>query len=228
MNFEHTRTHFTKPDSQFIIQHSKIHKYYGKEEKSSSCIQSGGLDTSFTVMYLAKREGYEVYGLCQYRRFQPRTAEDKENVKRERHKLGAVKIYILDMQEYYEKSLKYAVFGNVLRNGTYPISVSSERIFQGRWPLHATPTKSAQTPLHMVRPVRVTTRFVFDMTFLSWLRAWKLSADTRHGFEPGRDRLSEQARLCSRLANWKYSYNVGLWGTLPFAAVRFWTPQGLP
>ena len=33
-------------------------------------------------------------------------------------------------QEYYEKSIKYMVFGNVLRNGTYPISVSSERIFQ--------------------------------------------------------------------------------------------------
>ena len=46
-------------------------------------------------------------------------------------KLGAVKYVTLDVtQEYYEKSLKYMVFGNVLRNGTYPISVSSERIFQ--------------------------------------------------------------------------------------------------
>lgn len=48
------------------------------------------------------------------------------------YKLGAVKYVTLDVtREYYEKSLKYMVFGNVLRNGTYPISVSSERIFQG-------------------------------------------------------------------------------------------------
>mgnify|MGYP000202308929 CR=1 FL=1 len=47
------------------------------------------------------------------------------------YKLGAVKYVTLDVtQEYYEKSLKYMIFGNVLRNGTYPISVSSERIFQ--------------------------------------------------------------------------------------------------
>ena len=47
------------------------------------------------------------------------------------YKLGATKYVTLDVtHEYYEKSLKYMVFGNVLRNGTYPISVSSERIFQ--------------------------------------------------------------------------------------------------
>lgn len=47
------------------------------------------------------------------------------------YKLGAVKYVTLDItREYYEKSLKYMVYGNVLRNGTYPISVSSERIFQ--------------------------------------------------------------------------------------------------
>ena len=42
-----------------------------------------------------------------------------------------MKYVTLDVtREYYEKSLKYMVYGNVLRNGTYPISVSSERIFQ--------------------------------------------------------------------------------------------------
>ena len=44
----------------------------------------------------------------------------------------ANKAYVtLDVtHEYYEKSLKYMIFGNVLRNNCYPISVSSERIFQ--------------------------------------------------------------------------------------------------
>lgn len=47
------------------------------------------------------------------------------------YKLGAVKYVTLDVtQEYYDKSTKYMIYGNVMRNNCYPISVSSERIFQ--------------------------------------------------------------------------------------------------
>ena len=90
---------------------------------------SGGLDTSFTVMYLAKEKGYEVYAACANTGgfSDEQLKQNEENA----YKLGAVKYVTLDVtQEYYEKSLKYMIFGNVLRNGTYPISVSSERIFQ--------------------------------------------------------------------------------------------------
>ena len=88
---------------------------------------SGGLDTSFTVMYLAKEKGYEVYAASAntggFSEEQLKTNEENA------YKLGAVKYVTLDVtREYYEKSLKYMVYGNVLRNGTYPISVSSERI----------------------------------------------------------------------------------------------------
>ena len=83
---------------------------------------SGGLDTSFTVMYLAKEKGYEVYAACANTGgFSPEQLKTNEE---NAYKLGAVKYITLDVtQEYYEKSLKYMVFGNVLRNGTYPISV---------------------------------------------------------------------------------------------------------
>ena len=78
---------------------------------------SGGLDTSFTVMYLAKEKGYEVYAACAntggFSEEQLKTNEENA------YKLGAVKYVTMDVtQEYYEKSLKYMVFGNVLRNGT--------------------------------------------------------------------------------------------------------------
>ena len=54
-----------------------------------------------------------------------------ERIEQRALELGAVKHATLDIeQEYYEKSIRYMIFGNVLRNGTYPISVSSERIFQ--------------------------------------------------------------------------------------------------
>ncbi|MCF0168616.1 MAG: argininosuccinate synthase, partial [Bacteroidales bacterium] len=91
---------------------------------------SGGLDTSYTVMYLAKEKGYEVHAVCAntggFSEQQLKTNEENA------YKLGATKYVTVDVtKEYYEKSIKYMVWGNVLRNGTYPISVSSERLFQG-------------------------------------------------------------------------------------------------
>ena len=91
---------------------------------------SGGLDTSYTVIYLAKEMGYEVYAACANTGgFSPeQLKKNEENALL----LGAKEYVTLDVtKQYYEKSLKYMVWGNVLRNGTYPVSVSSERIFQG-------------------------------------------------------------------------------------------------
>jgi len=59
------------------------------------------------------------------------SVEELKVIEDKAYRLGAKSHVTLDVtQEYYEKSIKYMVFGNVLRNGTYPISVSSERIFQ--------------------------------------------------------------------------------------------------
>jgi argininosuccinate synthase len=99
------------------------------EKKKVVVAFSGGLDTSFTVMYLAKEKGYEVYAACANTGgFSPeQLKQNEENA----YKLGAKEYVTLDVtQEYYDKSLRYMIYGNVLRNGTYPISVSSERIFQ--------------------------------------------------------------------------------------------------
>lgn len=89
---------------------------------------SGGLDTSFCVIYL-KEQGYDVYtAIANTGGF---SEAELVKIEERAYQLGAVKHVTLDVtQEYYEKSIRYMIFGSVLRNGTYPISVSSERIFQ--------------------------------------------------------------------------------------------------
>jgi argininosuccinate synthase len=90
---------------------------------------SGGLDTSFCVKYLSADLGYDVYTVvANTGGFTP---DDLKIIEEKAYRLGAVKHAGIDItQDYYNKSIKYMIFGNVLRNATYPISVSSERIFQ--------------------------------------------------------------------------------------------------
>ena len=90
---------------------------------------SGGLDTSYCVKYLSEEMGLEVYtALVNTGGFTPgELAEIEEKA----YALGVKKHVTLDVTgEYYEKCIRYMIFGNVLRNKTYPVSVSSERTFQ--------------------------------------------------------------------------------------------------
>ena len=90
---------------------------------------SGGLDTSFAAKYLSEDLGYEVHtAIANTGGF---STQELELIEKRAMALGAVSHASLDVtKDYYEKSIRYMIAGNVLRNGTYPISVSSERIFQ--------------------------------------------------------------------------------------------------
>lgn len=118
---------------------------------------SGGLDTSYTVMKLTQ-DGWDVYAACA--NTGGFSAEQLKTNEENAYKLGAKAYVTLDVtHEYYEKSLKYMIFGNVLRNNCYPISVSSERIFRLS-PSHATPRRLVLTPSLTEVQVPATTRFV--------------------------------------------------------------------
>ena len=90
---------------------------------------SGGLDTSYSAVYLAKEMGLEVYAaLASTGGF---SDEELAEIERRARALGVKDYTVLDVaHKYYNDSIRYMVYGNVLKNGAYPISVSSERISQ--------------------------------------------------------------------------------------------------
>ena len=89
---------------------------------------SGGLDTSFCVPYL-KEKGYEVHTvMVNTGGF---SADEQAAIQQRALTLGAASHKNIDASHtYYEKGLKYLIYGNILKNATYPLSVSSERVFQ--------------------------------------------------------------------------------------------------
>ena len=90
---------------------------------------SGGLDTSFCAVYLSKEKNMEVHSaIVNTGGFQE---EELEQIRAHAKKLGIVSHQVLDITaDYYNRCLRYMIFGNVLRNRSYPLSVSSERTFQ--------------------------------------------------------------------------------------------------
>lgn len=89
---------------------------------------SGGLDTSFCVKYLIE-QGYEVHtAIVDTGGF---GKEELADIEKKAIELGSKSHKTLDIvNQYYEKCLKHLIYGNVLRNNTYPLSVSAERVFQ--------------------------------------------------------------------------------------------------
>ena len=189
---------------------------------------SGGLDTSYTVMYLAKELGYEVYAACADTvGFRP--AQLKANDENA-YKLGAKHYVTLDVtQEYYAKSLKYMIYGNVLRNGTYPISVSSERIFQAMAIARYANEVGADAIAHGSTGAG-NDQVRFDMTFLVMAPGVEILTLTRDN-ALSRDEEIEYLRSNGFVADFtkmKYSYNVGIWGTSICGGEILDSKQGLP
>ncbi|MDR2963142.1 MAG: argininosuccinate synthase [Bacteroidales bacterium] len=90
---------------------------------------SGGLDTSYCAKYYSKEEGLHIHSvLVNTGGF---SSEELHEIERRAMALGVSKHVCLDIsQEYYKKCIRYMIYGNILKNNTYPLSVSSERIFQ--------------------------------------------------------------------------------------------------
>lgn len=188
---------------------------------------SGGLDTSYTVMKLTK-DGYDVYAACANTGgFSPeQLKKNEENA----FKLGAKAYVTLDVtQEYYEKSLKYMIFGNVMRNNCYPISVSSERIFQAIAIARYAKEIGADAIAHGSTGAG-NDQIRFDMTFLVLAPGVEIITLTRdHALSRQEevDYLNENG-FYADFTKLKYSYNVGIWGTSICGGELLDPAQGLP
>ena len=90
---------------------------------------SGGLDTTFCSIYLDKEKNMEVHSaLVNTGGF---SEAELKNIKEHAHRLGIVSHEVLEVAaDYYNRCVRYMIYGNVLRNRSYPLSVSSERTFQ--------------------------------------------------------------------------------------------------
>ena len=203
-------------------------KHPEAQRKKVVVAYSGGLDTSFTIMYLTKEMGYDVYAACANTGgFSPQQL--KENEERA-YKLGAKKYVTLDVTgEYYQKSIKYMVYGNVLRNGTYPISVSSERIFQALAVARYAKEIGAQAIAHGSTGAG-NDQVRFDMTFLVAAPDMEIITLTRDKNLSRKEEVDylNQHGFKADFTKLKYSYNVGLWGTSICGGEILDSKQGLP
>lgn len=174
---------------------------------------SGGLDTSFAVKYLTEDCGYEVYtAIANTGGF---STEELKEIECRAMALGAREHATLDVtREYYDKSIKYMIWGNVLRNGTYPISVSSERVFQALAIIDYAKSIGADAVAHGSTSAG-NDQVRFDMTFrimapeievitptrdMNLTRDYEIDYLRKHGYEGDFRKL-------------EYSINKGLWGT---------------
>lgn len=174
---------------------------------------SGGLDTSFCIKYLTAEKGCEIHAVTvDTGGF---SAEDLAIMEEKAYDLGAKSFAVVDaVKDYYEQCIKFLVFGNVLRGGVYPLSVSAERMFQALSIIHYANKIGATAVAHGSTGAG-NDQVRFDLVFQT------LGNDLEI-ITPIRDlRLSRQAEI-EFLAthgveySWEkaqYSINKGLWGT---------------
>lgn len=189
---------------------------------------SGGLDTSFAAKYLSEDLGYEVHtAIANTGGFSP---EELAKIEERAIKLGAASHAALDVTgDYYDKSIKYMIAGNVLRNGTYPISVSSERIFQAIAIIEYAKKIGADAVAHGSTGAG-NDQVRFDLTFqilapeieiitptrdMTLTREYEIDYLKKHGIEADFKKM-------------EYSINKGLWGTSIGGKETLHSEQTLP
>jgi len=174
---------------------------------------SGGLDTSYCASHLTHDRGFELHAVCvNTGGFTP---EEIEDMGHKALKLGARAYRCIDaVEDYYHKIVRYLIFGNVLRNNSYPLSVSAERIVQALAIVEYARSIGAHRLAHgstgagndQVRFDLIFQTLAPEMEIITPIRDLGLSREQEIEY------LKEKG-FESRWEKAQYSINKGLWGT---------------
>src|SRR5687768_15271376 len=174
---------------------------------------SGGLDTSYCVKYFTEEKGYEVHSIIV--NTGGFTEEELRQVEAHAYKLGVSTHTTVDaVKDYYDRIIRYLVYGNVLKNNTYPLSVSAERLSQALHIAGHAKALGAEAVAHGSTGAG-NDQVRFDMIFhimipgveiITPIRDLKLSREQEIEYLKGKGVEMNFAKAV-------YSINKGLWGT---------------
>jgi len=189
---------------------------------------SGGLDTSFCCIYLTRDLGMEVHSvIVNTGGF---SSDELVQIEKRAYELGVKSHTTIDQTEdYYRDTIKYLIFGNVLKNATYPLSVSAERVCQATAIANYAKKIGAECVAHgstgagndQVRFDMIFQTLIPGVEIITPIRDMQLSREAeieylnKHGVEYSAEKA-------------KYSINKGLWGTSVGGAETLTSNQYLP
>jgi argininosuccinate synthase len=174
---------------------------------------SGGLDTTYCVKYFTEEKGYEVHSvIVNTGGF---SKEELEKIETHAYKLGVKTHTTIDaVKSYYDNIIKYLIFGNCLKNNTYPLSVSAERLSQALSIAEHTKKLNADAVAHgstgagndQVRFDMIFNIMIPGVEIITPIRDLKLSREEEITYlkSKGVEMNFEKSM---------YSINKGLWGT---------------
>lgn len=174
---------------------------------------SGGLDTSYCVKYLGEEKGYEVHSIIV--NTGGFTEDELKKIEAHAYQLGVKSHVTIDaVKGYYDRIIKYLIYGNVLKNNTYPLSVSAERLSQALHIAEHAKKLNADAVAHgstgagndQVRFDMIFHIIIPSVEIITPIRDLKLSREQEIEFlkKKGVDMNFDKAM---------YSINKGLWGT---------------
>ncbi len=174
---------------------------------------SGGLDTSFCVKYLSNEKQLEVHSvIANTGGF---SEKELEVIEKKAWQLGVKSHKTIEITtEYYDKCIKYLIYGNILRNQTYPLSVSSERSFQALAVINYAREIGANYVAHGSTGAG-NDQVRFDLIFNVMAPGIEIITPIRD-LKISRQEEIEYLKKQGVEADWKkmeYSINKGLWGT---------------
>src|SRR6187431_1218819 len=174
---------------------------------------SGGLDTTYCVKYLTEEKGYEVHSIIV--NTGGFTDDELKKIEAHAYKLGVKTHTAIDaVKGYYNRIIKYLIFGNCLKNNTYPLSVSAERLSQALHIAEHVKKLDAKAVAHGSTGAG-NDQLRFDMIFHIMIPGVEIITPIR---DLKLSREEEIAYLKSKNVEMNfekaaYSINKGLWGT---------------